>query len=71
MENHLLLHLPDTIIHIIYRMLEKNPNHRILIGPLTKVLSDVVHNDILNADPAYLIKYLKHDGQPEDPFDYM
>jgi len=71
MENHLLLHLPDIITHIINRMLEENPNHRIVIGPLTKVLSDIIHKDLLNAEPAYLKKYLEYDGQPEDPLDYI
>lgn len=71
MKIHLLKDIPDPIVHIIKRMLDENPNSRIAIGPLTKVLSDLVHNNILNADPVYLKKYLEYDGQPEDPLNYI
>lgn len=71
MKINLLKDIPEPILYIIKRMLDENPSSRIAIGPLTKVLSDIVHNDILNAELAYLKTYLEYDGQPEDPLDYI
>ena len=66
---YLLKDIPLPIIHILKRMLNFRSNTRIDIGPLSRLLSDIIFEDMLNWDPEYLEEYLSVDGLVKDPLE--
>ena len=68
---HLLSNMPNALCHMILRMLETNPNKRIGIGPLSGILSEIVHKDLLNGDEEDTIYRVENFGNLGDPLDYI